>query len=166
MAHKKTIFITGAASGMGRATALLFHGKGWYVAGYDVDQQGLAGLAAELGDSGITRTLDVTDKGAFDRSMAEFSELTEGRLDIMYNNAGIGASGYFDEIPFEKTLEVVNVNLIGVLNGIHAAIPLLRHTDNSLNFTTRAFTGGCCWAPIQRQHNEPRLCPAVSTQLG
>lgn len=132
----QSIFITGAASGIGRATAVLFHERGWFVGATDVDESGLATLKAELGDDCFTARLDVRDKAAFDRVMAEFAALTDNRLDIMFNNAGIAVMGFFDEVPFEKVIDTVNINLIGVLNGLHAAVPLLKNTDNSLCFTT------------------------------
>lgn len=133
---RRAIFITGAASGIGRATAVLFHREGWLVGAHDVDDAGLATLQEELGEGCVTARLDVTDKAAFDLAIAAFGDHTGGRLDLMFNNAGIAAGGNFDEIPFEKTLEVVDVNLVGVLNGIHAAVPLLRETEDSLCFTT------------------------------
>ena len=132
----KTIFVTGAASGMGRSTAQLFHREGWFVGAFDVNESGLQSLEEELGENCQTALLDVTDKSAFDQAMAAFSEVTGGRLDLMYNNAGIGVAGWFDETPFDKIMEVVNVNFIGVLNGIHTAIPLLKETPGSLCFTT------------------------------
>lgn len=132
----KSVFITGAASGIGRATAALFHGKGWLVGCYDVDADALTELREELGDGCITSYLDVRDKDAFDAAMASFSEHTEGRLDVMYNNAGIAAGGFFDDLPFDRAMDIVHVNLVGVLNGIHAAIPLLKETENSLCFCT------------------------------
>ena len=134
--QQKSIFITGAGSGIGRATAELFHAKGWFVGGYDVDTDGLSTLREELGDLCMTSHLDVRDREAFDAAMAAFSEQTEGHLDIMFNNAGMTVGGYFDEIPFDKVMDIVNVNLVGVLNGTYAAIPLLRQTGNSLCFTT------------------------------
>ncbi|MGA8259878.1 MAG: SDR family oxidoreductase [Arenicellales bacterium] len=135
--ERHTIFITGAASGIGRATAKRFGTSGWFVGAVDLDMQGLRSLEVELGaDNCFIATLDVTDKAAFDEVIGAFAEVTDGRLDILYNNAGIGATGYFEDIPFEKTLDVVRVNLIGVLNGIHAALPLLKQTPNSLCFST------------------------------
>jgi NAD(P)-dependent dehydrogenase (short-subunit alcohol dehydrogenase family) len=136
MEPRRAVFITGAASGIGRATAALFHREGWLVGAHDVDDDGLVTLAAELGDGCVTAHLDVTDKSAFDAAINEFASHSGGRLDLMFNNAGIAAAGNFDEVPFEKSLEVVNVNLVGVLNGVHASIPLLRQTDNSLSFIT------------------------------
>lgn len=135
--ERKAIFITGAASGMGLATARLFAAGGWYVGGYDVNESGLAALAAELGESNCrAERLDVTDRAAYARSLERFAGDTGGRLDLLFNNAGIGKAGFFDEQPFEDVLAVVNVNLIGVLNGIHLAAPLLKATPNSLCFTT------------------------------
>jgi NAD(P)-dependent dehydrogenase (short-subunit alcohol dehydrogenase family) len=64
--ERKSIFITGAASGMGRETAKLFVAKGWFVGAYDVNQEGLANLKTELGvDKCITEKLDVTDRVEF-----------------------------------------------------------------------------------------------------
>lgn len=134
---RKSIFITGAASGMGRETALLFHQKGWFIGAYDVNLDGLRALEKELGaDNCVVRRLDVTDKSDYERALAEFGSATGGKMDILYNNAGIGVGGYFDEQPFEDILRVVRVNFIGVLNGIHSAIGLLKATPNSLCFTT------------------------------
>ncbi len=132
----QSIFITGAASGIGRATAVLFHNKGWFVGCYDIDPEALRHLKTELGERCHTGILDVRDKTAFDASLAEFAGETGGQLDVMFNNAGITAGGFFEDIPFEKTIDIVNVNLIGVLNGTHAAIPYLKQTENSLCFTT------------------------------
>jgi NAD(P)-dependent dehydrogenase (short-subunit alcohol dehydrogenase family) len=134
---RKSIFITGAASGMGRETARLFKQKGWFIGGYDVNDDGLSALEKELGaDNCIVRRLDVTDKADYERALADFGRATGGKMDILYNNAGIGVGGYFDEIPFEDLMRVVQVNFIGVLNGIHSAMGLLKATPNSLCFTT------------------------------
>jgi Short-chain alcohol dehydrogenase of unknown specificity len=134
---RKSIFITGAASGMGRETARLFAGKGWFVGAYDVNETGLADLQAELGaDNCRVRRLDVTDRADFRAALDDFGPAAGGRLDILFNNAGIGRGGPFDQQPFEDILAVVQVNLIGVLNGIYEAAPLLKATPGSLCFTT------------------------------
>lgn len=134
---RKSIFVTGAASGMGRETARLFKQKGWFVGAYDVNIEGLRVLEAELGaDNCVVRRLDVRDKTDYERAIAEFGALTAGRMDLLHNNAGIGVGGYFDELPFEDILRVVAINFVGVLNGIHSAIGLLKATPGSLCFTT------------------------------
>jgi NAD(P)-dependent dehydrogenase (short-subunit alcohol dehydrogenase family) len=134
---RQSIFITGAASGMGRETAKLFHAKGWFVGAYDVNTSGLATLAQEIGnDNCITGRLDVTSKAEFDAAVAAFGEETGGKMDMLHSNAGIGESGWFEDVPFESALRVVQVNLIGVIASVYAALPLLKATPNSLVFIT------------------------------
>jgi NAD(P)-dependent dehydrogenase (short-subunit alcohol dehydrogenase family) len=136
-APRKTIFITGAASGMGRETARLFAKKGWFVGAYDVNKNGLKSLQEELGkENCLVRRLDVTDRADYRAALDEFAPAAGGRLDILFNNAGIGRGGPFDQQPFEDILAVVQVNLIGVLNGIYEAVPLLKATPGSMCFST------------------------------
>ncbi|WP_428391944.1 SDR family oxidoreductase [Lichenicoccus sp.] len=131
--RRQSIFITGAASGMGRATALLFAQKGWLVGAYDLDNAGLASLKAEIGEgNGLFGRLDVTDRADFSAAMAGFSAATGGTLDLMFSNAGIGGAGLFDEQSWEDAMQVVSVNFLGVMIGIRAALPLLRATTGSL----------------------------------
>jgi NAD(P)-dependent dehydrogenase (short-subunit alcohol dehydrogenase family) len=135
--ERKSIFITGAASGMGRETAKLFHERGWFVGAYDVNEDGLKTLEQELGSDNCTiRKLDVTNKADFDTAVSAFGQETGGKMDILYSNAGIGESGWFEDIPYEAALRVVQVNLIGVIASIYAALPLLKKTPNSLCFIT------------------------------
>ena len=114
---RKSIFITGAASGMGRETAKLFHSKGWFIGTFDVNLDGLKTLEQEIGsDNCMTRRLDVTDKRDFDAAVAEFGAETGGKMDMLFSNAGIGEGGWFEDVPYEAAMRVVNVNLIGVIN--------------------------------------------------
>ena len=134
---RKSIFITGAASGMGRETAKLFHSKGWFIGTFDVNLDGLKTLEQEIGsDNCMTRRLDVTDKRDFDAAVAEFGAETGGKMDMLFSNAGIGEGGWFEDIPYDAAMRVVNVNLIGVINSIYAALPLLKATPNSMVFIT------------------------------
>lgn len=130
---RKSIFITGAASGMGRATAVRFAEGGWFVGAFDVDAAGLQTLAVEIGaDKCLTGVLDVTDSQAFEAAMAHFGAATGGTLDLLFNNAGIARGGMFDEQPWEEVMQILNVNLIGVMIGIRAGVPLLKNTPGSL----------------------------------
>jgi NAD(P)-dependent dehydrogenase (short-subunit alcohol dehydrogenase family) len=134
---RKSIFITGAASGMGRETARLFHQKGWFVGGYDVNADGLKSLESELGAANcVVRKLDVTDRDGYRSALAEFAGATGGKMDILFNNAGIGRGGMFADQPFEDVMAVVNTNFVGVLIGIHEGVKYLKATPNSLCFTT------------------------------
>ena len=135
--EEKIAFITGAASGIGRATAELFAAHGWWIGAADRNAEGLGELRDALGeDCCRTWHLDVTDKAAYDAAISELSEHTGGRLDLLFNNAGVGAAGYFEDIPIEETLKIIDINLVGVINGIYAALPLLKATPKSLCFTT------------------------------
>ena len=131
--RRKSIFITGAASGMGRATALLFARQGWFVGAYDLNGAQLETLKAEIGlENGRFSTLDVTDPVAFETAMRDFGTATGGTLDLMFSNAGIAVPGLFDEAPWADIMKVVSVNFLGVMIGIRAALPLLKTTPGAL----------------------------------
>ena len=138
MTHtRKSIFITGAASGIGRATAILFAENEWYVGAVDLNEERLNSLEGEIGaDNCFTHVLDVTDRAAYQQVLEKFGRQTAGKLDLLFNNAGIGVFGSFGDVPFEEHLAVIQVNLIGVVNGIYTALPMLKATENSLCFTT------------------------------
>lgn len=130
---RKSIFVTGASSGMGLATAKLFASRGWFVGAYDVNVAGLDSLRAEIGvENGLFATLDVTDSSAFDIAMADFAQATGGTLDLMFSNAGIAVGGLFDEMAWVDIMKVVSVNFLGVMIGTRAAVPLLRATPGAL----------------------------------
>ena len=134
---RKAVFITGAASGMGLETARLFAEKGWFVGGVDVNEAGLDALRTELGAQNcLISRLDVTDREAYRATLAAFAEATDGKLDLMFNNAGIGRGGPYEAMPWEDAMAVININLVAVLSGIHLAIPLLKATPGSLCFST------------------------------
>lgn len=127
----RSVFITGAAAGIGRATALTFARNGYLVGGYDIDEVGLRSLAgdvAALGGRAVTGHLDVTDPDEMARRLAEFAESTDGRLNVMINNAGILRTGLFEDIDLAAQLREIDINTKGVVNGLHAAFPYLRAT--------------------------------------
>jgi NAD(P)-dependent dehydrogenase (short-subunit alcohol dehydrogenase family) len=134
---RKSIFITGAASGIGRETARLFRAKDWFVGAHDVNVAGLGALQAELGAANCAvRRLDVTDRADYRSALAEFTGATGGTLDILYNNAGIGRGGAFADQAWDDIIAVVTTNFVGVLAGIREAIQYLKVTPGSLCFTT------------------------------
>ncbi|MGO9928105.1 MAG: SDR family oxidoreductase [Mycobacterium sp.] len=139
----KSVFITGAGSGMGREGAKLFHAKGWRVGAVDRNEDGLTTLKQELGDDRLwTRAVDVTDKAALDGALADFcADNAGGGLDMMWNNAGIGESGWFEDVPYEAAMRVVEVNYKAVLTGAYAALPYLKKTPGSLMFSTSSSAG-------------------------
>ncbi|WP_330233581.1 SDR family oxidoreductase [Nocardia sp. NBC_00508] len=130
---RPAVFITGAAAGIGRATALLFAAQEYHVGAYDIDEVGLTRLAADItGKGGSVRTgvLDVTNDTHWAQRLEEF-HAQNGRLDILVNNAGILRAGPFDSIDLSAHRAIVEVNLVGVLAGTHSAFRYLRDTPGA-----------------------------------
>ena len=132
----KRIFITGAGSGIGKATAVLFHQAGWHIGGSDSSQLALDSLASQLAERCSIYCVDVREKSDLEAALSAFCVESDGQLDIMFNNAGIAVGGYFEDLPFEKTRDMIDINLVGVLNGFHAAIPYLKQTEDALCIST------------------------------
>jgi len=128
---KPSIFITGAAAGIGRETARLFASRGWRVGAYDVDAVGLQSLRAECSGDVVTGTLNVVDAEACKAAVAAFADGEGGRLDVMFNNAGILSVGHFEQIDTGRHHAIIDINLKGVINGCLAALPYLRATPGS-----------------------------------
>lgn len=118
----KVAAITGAARGIGKACAKRFLDDGVKVVISDVDAEGLAATAAELGRSDALRTVvgNVAKRADVDQLVAtavkEF-----GRLDIMVNNAGVARNRDFLEISEEEFDEIIGINLKGAFFGVQAA---------------------------------------------
>lgn len=129
---RKAIMVTGAAAGIGRAITQRFAAEGFLIGAYDVDAAGLASLREELGESVVTGTLDVRDADAWRSALADLTSSTGGTLDILVNNAGILQSGEFAEIPLDAQQRAVEVNVVGTINGCHAAHPYLKATPGAM----------------------------------
>lgn len=130
--NKKAILITGAASGIGRATALLFSEHGWYVGLYDVNKAALADLSEELGPQRCcSKTLDVTDTHSVKAAISHFAAHTTGRMDVLFNCAGILQVGPFDTVSLAKHHQTIDVNFKGVLNCAFESLPHLISTPDS-----------------------------------
>ncbi|MGV0851850.1 SDR family oxidoreductase [Mycolicibacterium phlei] len=135
MTTSRAVFITGAAAGIGRATALTFARRGFVVGGYDIDEAGLSTLAEEidaLGGRCHVGHLDVTDADEVASRVSEFAAFAGDRLDVMINNAGILRAGRFEELNLAGHHREIDINVKGVVNGLHAAFPYLRRTPNAL----------------------------------
>ncbi|WP_242137959.1 SDR family oxidoreductase [Sphingomonas sp. TREG-RG-20F-R18-01] len=148
---QKAIFITGGGSGIGQATAKLFAGKGWRVGLADVNRQGLADTAALLPpDMAETYVMDVRDRDAWVASLDAFVATTGGRLDVLFNNAGIGTGGPIAEMRFEDLDRVVAINLVGVLNGAKIGYAYLARTQGSclLNTASASAIYGSSGLPV------------------
>lgn len=127
MTARKAIFITGGASGIGRAIGELFAERGWFVGLADIDTATMAQAGAALPEGGgSTHRLDVRDRAAWDEALAEFTAASGGRLDAMANNAGIPLGGALADNSVAEIERCLDVNLKGAIFGAQAALPFLR----------------------------------------
>lgn len=140
----KVAVITGAASGMGKAAAILFAKQGANVVVADLNAKGgedVAKLASEAGPRCVFQRTDVAEesdvKALIDRAVAEF-----GKLDILFNNAGIGgAVGPLEDIAVEDWDKTQAVCLRGVFLGIKHAIPAMRANGKGAIISTASIAG-------------------------
>lgn len=124
----KVVVITGAGSGIGAATALLLAERGATVvlgARRLAPLTALAQRIAAAGGEAACASIDVTQRSDMQRLVALAVE-RYGRLDVLINNAGIGRIGRFDALQVEEWDDMIDVNIKGVLYGIHAALPVFR----------------------------------------
>lgn len=124
------ILITGAASGIGAATARLFHQRGWKVGLLDINAVELASLAAELGGAWHA-PLDVADAAAVQQALASFTAAHNGQLRLLFNCAGILRFGHFEQIEMAEHARILQINLLGLLQMTHSAFAYLQVTPNA-----------------------------------
>lgn len=124
----KVALVTGAASGIGRATALLLAREGARIAAADVDADGAERAASEVAAAGgeaLALRLDVTVEESW-QSAIEQVVGRFGRLDVLVNNAGVGNGGLaLRDTSLERWREILAVNLDGVFLGIRHAVPAM-----------------------------------------
>ncbi|MGE4519048.1 MAG: SDR family oxidoreductase [Desulfobacteraceae bacterium] len=132
MSTGKTIFITGAGSGIGKAVAELFTKKGWFTGIYDIDSKKAASAAKEIGeDNCCFGEVDVSDRNSVENALGSFAVQTGGKLNVLFNNAGILRAGFFSQLSLEEQLLQIDINLKGVINCSYSALPYLRKTRDS-----------------------------------
>ena len=143
--NKKTVLITGAASGMGLAAAHRFLDEGAHVVMIDIDEAALTKAASQLpqdrvlvqvGDTADKRTADVAVKATIERF---------GSLDVLINNAGIGSSGDITNTSAEDFERVMAVNVAGYFHMAKAAMPELVKVRGSIVMTSSVSGLGGDW---------------------
>jgi NADP-dependent 3-hydroxy acid dehydrogenase YdfG len=124
----QVIVVTGASSGIGRATALMAASRGGAVVAAARGEAGLDTLVAQIvaaGGRAVACPTDVTDTAAVDR-LAAFAVEQYGRIDTWVNNAGVAIAGKLDDMPDADARRVFEVNFWGTVHGCKAALPHLK----------------------------------------
>jgi NAD(P)-dependent dehydrogenase (short-subunit alcohol dehydrogenase family) len=133
----QTIFITGASTGLGRATALLFAQRGWNVIATmrspdkETELQTVAGVT-------VLR-LDVTSPDQI--AEAAKAALAMGPVDVLFNNAGYGLAGAFEGATDAQLVDEINTNLLGVMRVTQAFLPAMRERRQGVVLTTTSIGG-------------------------
>ncbi|MED5440933.1 MAG: SDR family oxidoreductase [Pseudomonadota bacterium] len=137
-------FITGAASGIGRATAEALINRGWSVALADLFTDDLEAVRSQAPDRVHIYKLDVTDADAFEQAVSDFANKHHGQLRLLFNCAGILEVNRFTDISRERHQQILDINIKGVINGCQAAYPYLKAAPEGqvINMSSASATYG------------------------
>ncbi|MBM7711189.1 SDR family oxidoreductase [Enterococcus xiangfangensis] len=137
---EKVIIIMGASSGIGEATAKLLASKGAKLVLAARREERIKALAEDLGEQVFYQKADVTDRQqvqqVIDLAMEKF-----GRIDVMYNNAGIMPQGNLAKLEYVSWQKMLDINIMGVLNGIGAVLPIMQNQQSGLIISTDSVAG-------------------------
>jgi 3(or 17)beta-hydroxysteroid dehydrogenase len=128
----KTALVTGAASGIGRATSLMMAREGARIAVADRNREGAKAVAREIGAAALPVEIDVTEIAEW-RAAVALVEQRFGALDVLVHSAGVGGIGTIEDTTAEEWRRVHAVNLDAVFYGTQTALPLMRrHPPGSI----------------------------------
>ena len=151
---QKRAFITGAASGLGKAFCIDLARDGWTIGMADNNVVALEAAAADIAAAGgkpLLFPLDVSDKDQYQQVAADFLHQAGG-IDLLFNNAGVGDGSVFEEYSLENYEWMVGINQMGVLYGCYYFVPAMKkqRSGHIIN-TASAAAIGC--APTMAAYN-------------
>ena len=138
--QNKVVIITGASSGVGAATAKLLASKGAKVVLAARREDRLQALASEIGANAIYQATDVTNRDQM-ASLVQLALDHFGRVDVLYNNAGVMPQGNLSERDYDQWQKMLDINIMGVLNGIGAVLPTMQAQQDGLIISTDSVAG-------------------------
>ena len=121
----KVYLITGAASGIGAATAKLAAFRGDRVVIADINEEGAAAAAKAAGPNAVALHLDICSREQWERALDEVWKRF-GRLDVLVNNAAVVHTGYARDVSLDKHQHTLDTNFMGPLTGMLAVLPRFR----------------------------------------
>lgn len=136
----KVVVITGAASGLGRGLSVALARRGAHVVATDIDEAGLEQTLAQASGHVEVQTLDVARPGAVEALLKEVAG-RHGQLDYVFNNAGFAIIGEVSDIPMPAWRKIVDVNLLGVVQGSLAAYAIMRRQGHGHIVNTASLAG-------------------------
>jgi NAD(P)-dependent dehydrogenase (short-subunit alcohol dehydrogenase family) len=167
------VVITGAGSGIGRATALAFAREGARLHLVDLDGAAAADAAREARDLGAEATahqVDCTDAEAVER-LAGVVYAADGRVDVLHNNAGVCCGGPVERISLEDWRWTIDVNLWGVIHGVRAFVPRMIAQGGGGHIVNTASMAGLVGLPMVSPYCASKfavvgLSEALNAELG
>ena len=138
--ENKVVVITGASSGIGAATAKLLAAKGAKVVLGARREDRLAALAQAIGDNTRYHVTDVTDRQSV-HDLIQLAVSEFGRVDVLYNNAGTMPQGNLSDREYDKWQLMLDVNVMGVLNGIGEVLPVMQAQHDGQIISTDSVAG-------------------------
>lgn len=157
--HKKVCIVTGAASGLGRALCEELGHEGASVIAVDINETGAAEVEKMICNrdgNACSFKLDVSEAEKFDRLVTQIIEKF-GRIDFIFNNAGIAVTGEMSEITYEDWRRVIDVNLMGVLYGTLSTYRAMVQQGYGHIVNISSLAGLIGW---------PLNCPYATTKFG
>ena len=128
----KTVLITGAAQGIGLATAKRYAAQGWFVGMYDINREEIDTLMASGNfPNACGGHCDVTDHSSIAGMFEHFADKTHNRLDLLINNAGVLSAGRFEDIDDQAHALMIDVNITGATHTLQQAFPMLKQTPGA-----------------------------------
>lgn len=123
--HEQVVLITGAGAGLGEAMARRFHQQGAQIIACDLHHERVASLAQALGNHVHPLAMDVREQQDWQAVVSQAEGLF-GRIDVLINNAGVAAAGTLEDTPPEDWRWVMDIDLMGVMLGCQAVLPIMR----------------------------------------
>ena len=133
----KVAVITGAGSGLGSAMADVFAGAGMAVAAFDIDGDRAAETAARVGNGSVSARVDVADRSSMEAA-AKLVEDAFGGCEVVCANVGVQQFGTVERLTEADWRWVMDVNVVGPVNTVHAFLPLLRKREGQRNILLTA----------------------------
>lgn len=145
----RTAVITGASSGVGLATAHLFAKNGYQIVLAARGEEGLQKATDQCRNLGATAFCKATDMGVAEdvKALVDYTLEKFGRIDVWVNNAGVMASGKFEEIPMDINEQVIRTNLMGYMHGAYYVLPVFKEQNQGI-LINNVSIGGFMPAPF------------------